>query len=156
MHALQGEAHPSACVADRRVPLEPARFGGLARAVLLDPFREGFFLELIEVPAPGQDGARAERVAAVLNAQMRLQAWTGRRALAGRLVIAVSVAMAYTLFIGEAAPGAVRAVLAIWSVGMACLGVSTAAALEADRRVGTLLKSAGGRRIHTSDRNAAP
>jgi hypothetical protein len=113
-------------------------------------------LELIEVPGPGEDGLRAERVTAVLNAQMRLQAWTGRRALAGRLVIGVSCGMAYTLFIGEAGAGAVRAVLALWIVAMACLGVSTAAALEADRRVGTLLKYAGGRRIRTPDSKAAP
>jgi hypothetical protein len=113
-------------------------------------------LELIEVPAPGQDGARAERVTAVLNAQMRLQAWMGRRALAGRLVIGVSCAMAYTLFTGEGGPSMARGVLAIWMVAMACLGVSTAAALEADRRVDTLLRSAGGRRIRTPDSKAAP
>jgi hypothetical protein len=110
-------------------------------------------LELIEVPGPGEQGPRSERVTAVVNAQLRLEAWSGRRALAGRFVIAVSFLMAYTLYAGEAGSGTTHTVLALWAVAVGCLALSTAAMLEAGRRVDTLLRLAGGKRIRVVDKD---
>lgn len=105
-------------------------------------------LELIEIPGPGPDDPAGRRLAAVINAQRRAEAWALRRLFYGRAVIVLSAAMAYILVrgLGVAGPSE-RFVLALWVLAFGCLVGSSGVAWQAERRVDELLLQAGGRRV---------
>ncbi len=103
--------------------------------------------DLIEIPAP--TGSRSERpLAALFRAQMRAESWETRRRWIARLIIALSVPLAYFVWSaqGRAEKGP-RLVFLLWAfafLGWCCSNVGVAMARRAVER---LLTSVGGRSV---------
>lgn len=77
-----------------------------------------------------------------------MEEWTERRALVGRMVIALSVPLAYLLArAASPADASVRVVLLLWFFAMSALLVCAFARSRAERRADRLLSAAGGEHV---------
>jgi hypothetical protein len=108
--------------------------------------------ELLEIPASKESDRSGQRLAAVLRAERFSEIWTARRILFGRILILLSLPMAYLLLrrLGVDDPET-RFVLILWILALACLLGSVLAGARAARLVNTLLDQAGGRRINIDE-----
>lgn len=115
---------------------------GIRRAIATD------MPELMEIPGSGRGDSGGERLAAVFNAEEQFESWTAGRTLFGRIVIFLSMPMAYLLLKGVGINSfESRFVLALWILALACLLVCSVAGWRAERRVQASLRRAGGRTI---------
>jgi len=123
-------------------------YRGLLPAGIPRAFWKGVVPELIEIPASTPSDSTGKRLNAVLNAERRSEIWTARRILCARIVVLLSLPMAYLLLRGRGIddPGA-QFVLVLWILALGCLIGCAAAGAQADRLVDALLDQAGGRRI---------
>ena len=103
----------------------------------------------MEIPGSGQGDSNGERLAAVFGAEQKCQSWTARRILFGRIVIFLSLPMAYLLLRGVGINSAEsRFVLALWILALACLLGSSVAGWRAER----LVQASLGGRTNDHDR----
>ena len=87
---------------------------------------------------------------AVFSAEQRMEDWAARRTFWGRLVIGLSVPMAYLLMRGVRAEGPqARLILALWTLAFACLVGCVVAGARAQKLFDTLIAAAGGRRARS-------
>ena len=102
----------------------------------------------MEIPAPTSNDSTGKRLNAVLNAKRSSEIWMARRIVCARIVILLSLPMAYLLLRGQGIDevGA-RFVLVLWILALGCLIGCAAAGARADRLVDALLDQVGGRRI---------
>ncbi|HEX7679714.1 MAG TPA: hypothetical protein VF713_16405 [Thermoanaerobaculia bacterium] len=104
--------------------------------------------ELMEIPAPTPNDSTGKRLNAVLNAKRCSEIWTARRIVCARIVILLSLPMAYLLLRGQGIDDVgARFVVVLWILALGCLIGCAAAGARADRLVDALLDQAGGRRI---------
>jgi hypothetical protein len=123
-------------------------YRGLIPAGIPRAFWKGVVPELIEIPASTPSDSTGKRLNAVLNAERHSEIWTARRILCARIVILLSLPMAYLLLRRQGIddPGT-QFVLVLWILALGCLIGCAAAGARAARLVDTLLDQAAGRRI---------
>ena len=110
--------------------------------------------ELIEIPACAIAGGQGTRLEALLKAESCVEVWNRRRSFCGRLVVALSVPMAYFLYRGQGiAESSARFVLVLWLLALACSILCASATLQAEHALGALVTMAGGRRLKIDDRH---
>jgi hypothetical protein len=97
---------------------------------------------ILTIPIGAGHAKQRGHLAAILNAQQRVELWARRRRWFARLVVAVSVPMAILLYAGhDPRDGAVRAILWLWLGAMILTGCCAEAAARADDRLSRLLTS---------------
>ena len=104
--------------------------------------------ELFQIPGPGTNGRRSVILDELFRAQLVLEAWERRRGFCARLVIILSVSLAWFVWrdLGLAEWPA-RLGFLLWAFSFAACGVSAVASLVAARVLERLVARAGGRRV---------
>jgi hypothetical protein len=104
--------------------------------------------DLIQIPAPTEP--RASRpLEALFRAQMRVESWENRRSWVARLIVVLSLPMAYFVWSadGRAATGA-RLVFLLWVFAFFGWCYTNVGLVIARRTVDEVLALAGGRHVH--------
>lgn len=117
--------------------------------------------DLIEIPSSGLAGPQSPRLREVLEAQSCAEDWRRRRTQTSRLVVALSVPMAYFLYRGQGiASVSAHLIFVLWLMAGTASLTFAFATWRAERFLEAMVTRAGGRypRLDQSDeeRHEAP
>jgi hypothetical protein len=108
--------------------------------------------ELFQVPFSVQVDPHGHLLRDLLRAQGRAEVWEAWQRLFGRVVVWVSLPMAYWLYRAQGIEASgPRFVFVLWLIAFACTAGCMAAALRARHQVDALLAKSGGQRIDVED-----
>jgi hypothetical protein len=108
--------------------------------------------ELFQLPLSAQGDPRGHGLRDLLRAQSRAEVWEAWQSLFGRVVVGVSLPMAYWLYRGQGIQSSgPRFVFVLWILAFVCTIGCAAAAFRARHQVDVLLARTGGRRIVVDD-----
>ena len=107
---------------------------------------------VVTVEIPADDPRKRANLRGLINAQFGAERWQRRLQACGRLIVILSIPMAYLLHLGlSPSANSVRFVLAVWLLLLLLSFICAEAVARARRRVEQLMSRSGARRIGSID-----